>query len=59
MDQILSYVSEIVSFLVGALAGSLLTFYFKNLRASSRANVVDQSEAKAGGDIVGRDKITK
>ncbi len=59
MDHIFSYVSEVISFFVGALAGSLLTFYFKNLRAGSRANVVDQSEAKAGGDIVGRDKISK
>lgn len=59
MNQIMNYLSEIVSFFIGAVAGSLVTVYFKNLRAGSHANVVDQSEAKAGGDIVGRDKISK
>ena len=43
--------------LAGAIGGALLTFQFtKNVRAGSRGNATDQSGARAGGDIVGRDK---
>ncbi len=59
MEQIIGHASEIISFLVGAVAGSLVTIYFKNLRAGDRGNAVDQAGAKAGGDVVGRDKISK
>jgi hypothetical protein len=41
----------------GAIGGSLLTFHFtKNVRADRHGNAADQSGARAGGDIVGRDK---
>lgn len=59
MDSVLNYVSEIISFVFGAFAGSLLTINIKNQRASGRANVVDQSKSRAGGDIIGRDKLSK
>ena len=59
MDYLLSSVSEVISFFVGAGAGSLVTIYFKNQRASGKGNVVDQSRSQAGGDIVGRDKGKK
>jgi hypothetical protein len=56
MEAITSYFSEILSFLSGAAAGSLVTVYFKNQRASGNGRVVDQSKARAGGDIIGGDK---
>ena len=59
MDQVLNFASEIISFFVGAVGGSLVTIYFKNQRAKGRANIADQSKSTAGGDIVGRDKISK
>jgi hypothetical protein len=43
--------------LAGAIGGSLLTFHFtKNVRADRHGTATDQSDARAGGDIVGRDK---
>jgi len=59
MEQLQTYLTEIVSFVLGTFAGSLLTLYVKNQRASGRSSVVDQSRSQAGGDIVGRDKISK
>lgn len=56
MEAVASYISEIVTFILGAVTGSLLTIYVKSQRGSGRSNVVDQSRASAGGDIVGRDK---
>lgn len=56
MEAFTSYISEVISFIIGAVAGSLLTINVKSLRVSSRSNGVDQSRASAGGDIVGRDK---
>lgn len=57
MDLVTRYLSEIVSFVVGLVSGSLLTLTFKREhRARDRGSVVDQSNARAGGDIVGRDK---
>jgi len=53
------YISEIASFLIGGIAGSFLTLTIKSIGARGKANSVDQSESKAGGDLVGRDKITK
>lgn len=41
----------------GAIGGSLLTFHLtKNVRADRHGTATDQSGARAGGDIVGRDK---
>ena len=43
--------------LTGAIGGALLTFHFtKNIRADRNGTATDQSGARAGGDIVGRDK---
>jgi hypothetical protein len=49
------FLSEIVSFVVGALGGSLITYHYtkKSFNASGRSTVVDQSGSKAGRDIVG------
>lgn len=51
--------SDILSFIFGGFAGSLVTLYVKKQRASGQGNVVDQSKSRAGGDVVGRDKVTK
>lgn len=41
----------------GAIGGSLLTLHFtKSVRADRHGTATDQSGARAGGDIVGRDK---
>ena len=48
--------SEIISFFIGAVAGSLLTIKVKSMRASGHGRNVDQSKASAGGDIVGGNK---
>lgn len=43
--------------LAGAIGGALLTLQFtKNVRADRKGTATDQSRARAGGDIVGRDK---
>ena len=57
----MSYTFELWNFLgglvAGGLGGSLITFTLsKTMRSSRGGNTVDQSEAIAGGDIVGRDK---
>lgn len=54
-----AYAADILSFILGGFAGSLVTMYVKNQRASGRGSVVDQSKSRAGGDVVGRDKVTK
>lgn len=59
MDAALDYVTELISFVIGAGFGSLLTIQFKKQKATGTGNAVDQSGAKAGGDVVGRDKIEK
>ena len=57
MDSLmLKYASEVISFVAGAFAGSLVTVVVKSQRAKGSGNVVDQSKSQAGGDIVGRDK---
>ena len=52
----MEYLSEIISFIIGAGAGSLLTFTVVRNRASGGGRVVDQSRSKANGDIVGGNK---
>lgn len=48
------------SFLAGLVGGTAITLISirikKSLTLSGRGNVVDQSKARANGDIVGRDK---
>jgi hypothetical protein len=58
------YASEILSFLAGLAgggsAGSLITLRLtKKTSASGHGSISDQSGARAGGDVIGRDKITK
>ena len=49
-----NFLGGLVSGLVG---GALLTLHFtKTVRADRNGNANDQSGARAGGDIVGRDK---
>ena len=63
MNEFVSqHISEIVSFIIGLVGGgtvgSILTLKFggKNITATSQGTAVDQSKARAGGDMVGRDK---
>jgi hypothetical protein len=57
MDILKNHLSEIGSFIAGAIGGSLLTLKFtKQNRVEGGGSIVDQSKASAGGDIVGRDK---
>ncbi len=60
MEFISKYAAEIWSFIAGlvggAAGGSLLTLKLTKNSAGRDANVVNQSHATAGGDIVGRDK---
>lgn len=51
-----AYISEIISFLLGGIAGSLLTVAINKKTAKSSGVLTDQSNSRAGGDIVGRDK---
>jgi hypothetical protein len=47
----------IAGVLTGGVGGALITLKLtKNMRASGNGITTDQSKAKAGGDIVGRDK---
>src|SRR5215813_3100253 len=51
--------SEIISFLVGLGGGSLLTLRLtRNQRIAGEGTISDQRNARAGGDMVGRDKVT-
>jgi hypothetical protein len=60
-EFISQHVSEILSFLGGlvggGVSGSLLTLRFgRQNKAAGGGSIVDQTNASAGGDIVGRDK---
>jgi hypothetical protein len=55
--------SQIASFICGLAGGSLLTVTIQYVRNRNRTQVgsgsmVDQSGARAGGDVIGRDKET-
>lgn len=64
MGQFLSeHFTEILSFVgglfTGGVGGSLVTLQIKReKRVSGRGSMVDQGGASAGGDIVGRDKVS-
>ncbi len=52
---------DTLSFLIGLITGGISVTLVsisikKNMRSSGDGDVVDQSKARAGGDIVGRDK---
>lgn len=55
----MQYVSEIVSFIFGALGGAALTFTITRNSVRNGGSVVDQSKARAGGDIVGGNKTVR
>lgn len=59
MGVVLQYLSEIVSFVVGALGGAAVTFSLTRNSIKGEGVITDQSKSKAGGDVVGRDKVTK
>lgn len=50
-----AYIGEIISFIAGALGGSLVTWQVmrKSIRAAGRSTVVDQSGSSAGRDMIG------
>lgn len=54
----MEYISEIISFLLGGALGSLLTIHISKKTAQNGSKVIDQSKARAGGDITGGDKTT-
>jgi hypothetical protein len=59
MMSVDNYISEIISFVAGLGAGSLITLRIaRKNRDLVSGGSVNQSGAKAGGDVVGRDKNT-
>lgn len=54
----MDWASDIITFLLGGLTGSFITYQVQKKRMTSQGSgsVVDQSGARAGGDIAGRDK---
>jgi len=54
----MEYISEIASFIAGAIGGSLLTLSISRKSADRGGSVVDQSGVKASGDVVGGSKIS-
>lgn len=59
MDVVMQHLSEIISFVVGALGGAALTFTLTRNSVKNGGSVIDQSKAKAKGDIVGGNKTTR
>ena len=56
-DLLTNHLSEILSFVGGAISGSFLTLSVtRHYKVKGAGTIVDQSSTKAGGDIVGRDK---
>jgi hypothetical protein len=62
MEVVIQFVSEhlaaVIAAVLAVIAGGLV-IRFRSHRQSGRSNSVDQRNAKAGGDVVGRDKITR
>lgn len=59
LDLLKDHASEIISFLAGLGGGSLLTLRLtRHQRAAGRGTISDQRRARAGGDVVGRDKVS-
>lgn len=54
----MEYISEIISLVVGVIGGSLLTFSITRKSADRGGTLVDQSGAKALGDVVGGNKVS-
>jgi hypothetical protein len=59
LDLLKEHASEIISFLAGLGGGSLLTLRVtRHQRVADHGTISDQRRARAGGDVVGRDKVT-
>jgi hypothetical protein len=58
LDFLKDHISEIISAIGGAFAGSLITLRLTRNQVKGSGSVVDQSRATAGGDITGGDKNT-
>jgi hypothetical protein len=59
LELLKEHASEIISFLVGLGGGSLLTLRLtRQQRATGYGTISDQRRAHAGGDVVGRDKVS-
>lgn len=57
MPEFFDFWSFLGGLVGGSIIGSIVTFQVqKRLSSSGSGNVVDQSRAQSGGDIVGRDK---
>lgn len=54
----MEYISEIVSFVAGAIGGSFLTLTISRKSADRGGRMVDQSGVKASGDVVGGNKVS-
>jgi uncharacterized membrane protein len=60
MELLTQYATELASFVAGLFGGSLLTItYTSHNNNKSNQSSVNQSGAKAGGDVVGGNKTTK
>lgn len=52
----MEYLSEIISLLIGAAGGSLITWRVTKNSISGKGSIVNQNHAKAGRDVVGGNK---
>lgn len=59
MDVVMQHLSEIISFAAGALGGAALTFTLTRNSVKNGGSLIDQSKARAGGDVVGGNKTTR
>lgn len=58
LDWLQPHMSEAISFLAGATVGSFVTLRITRNQRLSNSSLADQRGARAGGDVVGRDKVT-
>lgn len=56
LGSAMQYLPEIITFVLGGFAGSLLTLRLTKKTASGGGTVVDQTNANAGRDITGGNK---
>ena len=62
MHDLMTFLSEhwkAILAAIAAVAGAGIVFRFRIQRQSGSSSSSDQRRAKAGGDIIGRDKTTK
>jgi hypothetical protein len=58
-DWLNQHLSEILSAIGGAIGGSFLTLQLMRNRVQGSGTVIDQSKARAHGDIIGGNKNAK